>query len=104
MADSQQSRFEKSLGLLTARFVSLLQKAKDGVLDLKAVSIRLRGTTQKVNLNNEVKLSRAYTPFWVAGILKEVFGHGIIGVYSVGSQTRGFRLLCTAPCWLSDRS
>ncbi|KAL0124834.1 hypothetical protein PUN28_006592 [Cardiocondyla obscurior] len=35
MADNQQSRFEKSLGLLTTRFVSLLQKAKDGVLDLK---------------------------------------------------------------------
>ncbi|XP_071442246.1 transcription factor E2F5-like [Hetaerina americana] len=35
MADNQQSRFEKSLGLLTIRFVSLLQKAKDGVLDLK---------------------------------------------------------------------
>jgi len=29
------SRYEKSLGLLTTRFVSLLQKAKDGVLDLK---------------------------------------------------------------------
>lgn len=35
MADNQQSRFEKSLGLLTTRFVSLLQKARDGVLDLK---------------------------------------------------------------------
>lgn len=36
MADLlQQSRFEKSLGLLATRFVSLLQKAKDGVLDLK---------------------------------------------------------------------
>lgn len=31
-------RYEKSLGLLTTRFVSLLQKAKDGVLDLKIVS------------------------------------------------------------------
>ncbi|XP_072112468.1 transcription factor E2F5-like isoform X1 [Mobula birostris] len=29
------SRHEKSLGLLTTRFVSLLQEAKDGVLDLK---------------------------------------------------------------------
>ena len=38
MADNQQSRFEKSLGLLTTRFVTLLQKAKDGVLDLKVVS------------------------------------------------------------------
>lgn len=32
------SRHEKSLGLLTAKFVSLLQEAQDGVLDLKAVS------------------------------------------------------------------
>ena len=32
------SRHEKSLGLLTAKFVSLLQEAKDGVLDLKLVS------------------------------------------------------------------
>ncbi|XP_034952444.1 transcription factor E2F5-like [Chelonus insularis] len=38
MADNQQSRFEKSLGLLTTRFVSLLQKAKDGVLDLKVAA------------------------------------------------------------------
>lgn len=41
MADNQQSRFEKSLGLLTTRFVGLLQKAKNGVLDLKVVSARL---------------------------------------------------------------
>ena len=32
------SRHEKSLGLLTTKFVTLLQEAKDGVLDLKAVS------------------------------------------------------------------
>ncbi|KAI4539534.1 hypothetical protein MG293_009929 [Ovis ammon polii] len=32
------SRHEKSLGLLTAKFVSLLQEAKDGVLDLKAAA------------------------------------------------------------------
>ncbi|CAG2103208.1 unnamed protein product [Medioppia subpectinata] len=32
---SSASRHEKSLGLLTTRFVSLLQDAKDGVLDLK---------------------------------------------------------------------
>ncbi|CAK9823169.1 Transcription factor E2F5 [Anthophora retusa] len=38
MADNQQSRFEKSLGLLTTRFVTLLQKAKDGVLDLKVAA------------------------------------------------------------------
>ena len=33
------SRFEKSLGLLTTRFVNLLQEAEDGILDLKVVSI-----------------------------------------------------------------
>lgn len=38
MADNQQSRFEKSLGLLTTKFVNLLQKASGGVLDLKIVS------------------------------------------------------------------
>ncbi|XP_061432115.1 transcription factor E2F4-like [Lethenteron reissneri] len=32
------SRHEKSLGLLTAKFVSLLQEAKDGVLDLKVAA------------------------------------------------------------------
>ncbi|KAL8194829.1 UNVERIFIED_CONTAM: Transcription factor e2f4 [Gekko kuhli] len=31
------SRHEKSLGLLTTKFVSLLQEAKDGVLDLKLI-------------------------------------------------------------------
>ncbi len=39
MADHTPSRHEKSLGLLTTKFVSLLQEAKDGVLDLKVVSI-----------------------------------------------------------------
>lgn len=34
---SSASRHEKSLGLLTTRFVSLLQDAKDGILDLKQV-------------------------------------------------------------------
>lgn len=37
------SRHEKSLGLLTTKFVSLLQEAKDGVLDLKLVRPELRG-------------------------------------------------------------
>ncbi|KAK2085244.1 Transcription factor e2f4 [Saguinus oedipus] len=36
------SRHEKSLGLLTTKFVSLLQEAKDGVLDLKLVRPGLR--------------------------------------------------------------
>ncbi|XP_041849049.1 transcription factor E2F5 [Melanotaenia boesemani] len=35
---STPSRHEKSLGLLTMKFVSLLQKAKDGVLDLKVAA------------------------------------------------------------------
>lgn len=35
---STPSRHEKSLGLLTSRFVALLQEAKDGVLDLKKAS------------------------------------------------------------------
>jgi len=33
------SRHEKSLGLLTIKFVNLLQEAQDGVLDLKVVSV-----------------------------------------------------------------
>ena len=37
---SSASRHEKSLGLLTTRFVSLLQDAKDGILDLKQVRLR----------------------------------------------------------------
>lgn len=39
MGESQQSRFEKSLGLLTTKFVNLLQKSTGGVLDLKLASI-----------------------------------------------------------------
>eukprot|EP00794_Sanderia_malayensis_P018917 gene18917-20821_t len=35
------SRHEKSLGLLTAKFVTLLQEAKDGVLDLKMAADQL---------------------------------------------------------------
>lgn len=34
----QSQRHERSLGLLTTKFVTLLQEAKDGVLDLKVVS------------------------------------------------------------------
>ncbi|CAM2106805.1 unnamed protein product [Caretta caretta] len=37
-SSSSSSRHEKSLGLLTTKFVSLLQEAKDGVLDLKAAA------------------------------------------------------------------
>jgi transcription factor E2F4/5 len=35
--NSETSRFEKSLGLLTTRFVNLLQEADSGILDLKQV-------------------------------------------------------------------
>ena len=35
--NGENSRFEKSLGLLTTKFVSLLQEAEDGLLDLKVV-------------------------------------------------------------------
>ncbi|OCT74857.1 transcription factor E2F5 [Xenopus laevis] len=37
-AAGASSRHEKSLGLLTSKFVSLLQEAKDGVLDLKVAA------------------------------------------------------------------
>jgi transcription factor E2F4/5 len=39
--NNSASRHEKSLGLLTTRFVTLLQDAKDGVLDLKMVSLMM---------------------------------------------------------------
>lgn len=38
MGENVQPRFEKSLGLLTTKFVNLLQKSKGGILDLKVVS------------------------------------------------------------------
>lgn len=38
---SSTSRHEKSLGLLTTKFVALLQEAKDGVLDLKVAADQL---------------------------------------------------------------
>ncbi|XP_064611357.1 transcription factor E2F5-like [Liolophura sinensis] len=38
MAYNTPSRHEKSLGLLTTKFVNLLQEAKDGVLDLKVAA------------------------------------------------------------------
>ncbi|CAK1582131.1 unnamed protein product [Parnassius mnemosyne] len=46
MTDLIYKRNEKSLGLLTTRFVSLLQKAKDGVLDLK-IATELLAVRQK---------------------------------------------------------
>ncbi|MEJ1288369.1 E2F transcription factor 5 [Cricetulus griseus] len=38
LKEQEHSRHEKSLGLLTTKFVSLLQEAQDGVLDLKAAA------------------------------------------------------------------
>ncbi|CAD0196651.1 unnamed protein product [Chrysodeixis includens] len=46
MTDLRYKRYEKSLGLLTTKFVSLLQKAKDGVLDLK-IATNLLAVRQK---------------------------------------------------------
>lgn len=58
MADlNAASRFEKSLGLLTTRFVNLLQEARDGVLDLKVVSITNRQIIIRLgNCNSYVSL------------------------------------------------
>ncbi|XP_076065975.1 transcription factor E2F5-like [Oratosquilla oratoria] len=41
MADIASSRQEKSLGLLTSKFVSLLQEAEDGILDIKSAADQL---------------------------------------------------------------
>lgn len=49
--NSQAPRFEKSLGLLTTKFVSLLQKSKGGILDLKVVCTQDK-LVQKSNKNS----------------------------------------------------
>lgn len=85
MADNQQSRFEKSLGLLTTRFVSLLQKAKDGVLDLKVVSTRDLARAPKKLTCARLSDRERTRHTWVAGILKEVRGEGIARVRSASS-------------------
>ena len=54
--DSAQSRHEKSLGLLTTRFVKLLQESPDGVLDLKQVSTSLMGVTHRTALHGHACL------------------------------------------------
>lgn len=71
-APSTSRRYEKSLGLLTRKFVSLLQEAKDGVLDLKVVSETTRagspmfsdclfvfsgGTIQAVDVNKGLSVT-----------------------------------------------
>lgn len=62
---STPSRHEKSLGLLTMKFVSLLQEAKDGVLDLKVVS----GTSRVASVVLRVVV-------WFFGELKVLPGSG----------------------------
>uniref|UniRef100_A0A8C4RQK1 E2F transcription factor 5 n=1 Tax=Erpetoichthys calabaricus TaxID=27687 RepID=A0A8C4RQK1_ERPCA len=48
------SRHEKSLGLLTSKFVSLLQEAKDGILDIKqaADSLAVRQKRRIYDITN----------------------------------------------------
>ncbi|XP_056106945.1 engulfment and cell motility protein 3-like isoform X2 [Rhinichthys klamathensis goyatoka] len=66
MGDSLQpqtpSRHEKSLGLLTTKFVTLLQEAKDGVLDLKASCRRssLKMPQQKDIVKIAIQMPGAY--------------------------------------------
>lgn len=50
-SNGNASRHEKSLGLLTTRFVSLLQDAKDGVLDLKLVCTSDRTLSKSVSFD-----------------------------------------------------
>ena len=42
------TRFEKSLGLLTTRFVTLLQESEGGILDLKVVSLYSRNKHKNI--------------------------------------------------------
>ena len=51
------SRFEKSLGLLTTKFVTLLQEADGGILDLKVVRIFFEKITNGQFLKKTVKIS-----------------------------------------------
>ena len=55
------SRFEKSLGLLTTKFVTLLQEADGGILDLKVVRIIFEKITNGQFLKK--KRSKAYDAF-----------------------------------------
>ena len=41
------TRFEKSLGLLTQKFVTLLQEAEGGLLDLKVVRMKYRRRSKR---------------------------------------------------------
>jgi len=55
---STPSRHEKSLGLLTIKFVNLLQEAQDGVLDLKVVSVVAFYTPLEVCMCNRQTVGR----------------------------------------------
>uniref|UniRef100_A0A3P9PFA1 E2F transcription factor 5 n=1 Tax=Poecilia reticulata TaxID=8081 RepID=A0A3P9PFA1_POERE len=57
------SRHEKSLGLLTMKFVSLLQEAKDGVLDLKVAADSL-AVKQKRRIYDITNVLEGVGPFW----------------------------------------
>lgn len=54
------SRHEKSLGLLTSRFVTLLQSAEDGILDLKAVSFYHVLTLQSLSGSHSLSVSHRH--------------------------------------------
>ena len=47
-AIDSNTRFEKSLGLLTTRFVTLLQESEGGILDLKVVSLHFRNKHENI--------------------------------------------------------
>ena len=67
----ETSRFEKSLGLLTTRFVNLLQAADYGILDLKLVML--------VSSNVD-SLLVAFANVWVVMIKNSLisFSEGVI--------------------------
>ena len=64
------SRHEKSLGLLTTKFVSLLQEAKDGVLDLKVVCIfSSSDLLLSIKLHEKWKIKTAHDWWlWLMGV------------------------------------
>jgi len=58
-------RVEKSLALLTTKFVSLLQRSKDGVLDLNLVLLHctvLRNTAPAPNIGFSATYDNSFPP------------------------------------------
>ena len=83
----QNSRFEKSLGLLTTKFVTLLQEADGGILDLKVV--RERNLKEKKELISN---------------LREYFRNKCLPLFCVSSGSRCFeREAETANLWHHQR-